>query len=185
ADALEPVDGLAHLPDRAPLEREAADVDHRLVAVVERVQAVRAVEPEASLRRAEDGDPPATGMGERDEAPEQLLEAFGRPDGIARDDRDAADDLVGEEGALVLAEEVGLVGAEDERRERVGAPGGDEGAGELALAGLLAQPVAPGREPRREQPRGAGEGDEEDGGREPVAEGAGEVRGAAEAQSEG
>ena len=58
-------------------------------------------------------------------------------------------------------------------------------AGAEHFAGLLAQPVAPRREPRREQPRGAGEGDEEDGGREPVAEGAGEVRGAAEAQSEG
>src|SRR5207244_13033724 len=46
ARALEPVDGLAHLADRAALEREAVDLDHRLVAVVERLQPVGAIEVE-------------------------------------------------------------------------------------------------------------------------------------------
>ena len=59
-----------------------------------------------------------------------------RPDRVARDDRDAADDPVGEEGALVVAEEVRLVGAQHERRERVDAPGGDE----VARAGAARAP---------------------------------------------
>src|SRR5207253_8685775 len=55
---LEPVDGLTHLPDRAPLERERRRVDDRLVAVVEHVESVLAVDLEATLRGAEDCDPP-------------------------------------------------------------------------------------------------------------------------------
>ena len=46
----------------------------------------------------------------------------GGPIGIAGDDCDAADDAVGEERRLVVVEEVRLVGAEDERRQRVDAP---------------------------------------------------------------
>ena len=54
----QPVDGLAHLADRAALERERRRVDDRLVAVVERVQAVRRYSVEAALGRAEDRDAP-------------------------------------------------------------------------------------------------------------------------------
>ena len=46
-----------------------------------------------------------------------------RADRIARDDGDAPDDAVGEEGVSSLREEVRLVAAQDERRERVRAPG--------------------------------------------------------------
>src|SRR5919204_271335 len=46
-------------------------IDDRLVAVVERVQTVRAVELELSLRGAEDRDPPVALVRELDEAPQE------------------------------------------------------------------------------------------------------------------
>ena len=63
AGALEPVDRLAHLADRPALERERRRLDHRLVAVVEGMQAVRPVEREPVLRGAEDRDPPVALVG--------------------------------------------------------------------------------------------------------------------------
>ena len=47
ARARQPVHGLAHLPDRAPLERERRRLDDRLVAVVERMQAVLTIDADA------------------------------------------------------------------------------------------------------------------------------------------
>ena len=81
ARRAQPVHGLAHLADRAALERERADVEHRLVAVVERPQPMRAVEREAALRRAEDRDPPAAGVRERDERVDEAVNAAGGPIG--------------------------------------------------------------------------------------------------------
>ena len=58
AGAFEPVDRLAHLPDRSSLQREGFGVDDGLVAVVERVQSVRAVDVERGFGCAEDRNPP-------------------------------------------------------------------------------------------------------------------------------
>ena len=61
-------------------------------------------------------------MGVLDERPSELGERVRRADRVARDDRDAADDTVGEERRLAVVEEVRLVGAKHERRQRVDAP---------------------------------------------------------------
>src|SRR5207244_3512258 len=58
--ALEPVHRLPHLADRPALERERRRVDHRLVAVVEGVQPVLAVDAERALRDAEHSDAPSS-----------------------------------------------------------------------------------------------------------------------------
>ena len=140
---------------------------------------MRFVQVETAVGGAEDRDPPVAGVRELDEPLQQLAEPRRRPDRVTGDDRDAADDLVGEEGGLVLGEEVRLVPAQDERRERVDPPRGHERPRQLPLPCLLAQPVAPRGEPRDEEPGRAREGDEEDRLREPHAELSGEVRGAA------
>src|SRR5439155_23565825 len=129
AGALEAVNGLAHLADRSPLEVERVHVDDRLVAVVERVQPAAAVEVETRRRGTEDRETPVARVGERDEAVDERRKLVARADRIAGDDRHPADDAVGEERPLALAEEVRLVGAERERRERVDPPRGDERAG--------------------------------------------------------
>ena len=96
ARPLETVHRLADLADRPTVERELLDVDQRLVAVVERVQAVRGVEGEPALRRAEDRDPPVACMCVRHETPQQRVEVVRRPDRVAGHDRDSTDDAVGE-----------------------------------------------------------------------------------------
>ena len=99
---LEPVHRLAHLADRAALERERRGVDDRLVAVVERVQAVRA---RTAASQRSDAPRIATRQsracayatnGATSSSPSSP-----RADRVARDDRDAADDAVGEERGLV------------------------------------------------------------------------------------
>ena len=184
ARPLEAVHRLADLPDRASLEREPLDLDDRLVPVVERVQSVGAIARQRVLRSAEHGDAPVALVGERDVSLEEPLEAVWCAHRVPRDDGHAADDLVGEERALVLVEEVRLVGAEDERRERVDAPGCHERACELALARLLAEPVAPRPEPGRDDPGHADAAGEEDGLREPGADLAHEVRRPAQVQAD-
>ena len=145
------MNGLAHLTDRSTLELERPDVEHGLVAVVERMQTVRPVAVEARLGCAEDRDPPVARVGEGDEAVDEVRELLGRADRVAGDDRDAADDAVGEERALTLAEEIRLVGAEHERRERVDPPGRDERTRQLAVADAVGEPVAPRCEPGHKQ----------------------------------
>ena len=52
------MDRLAHLSNRASLERERRDVDESLVTVIERMQPVPAVQRQETLRRAEDRNAP-------------------------------------------------------------------------------------------------------------------------------
>ena len=137
----------------AAVEREGSGVDDRFVAVIERVQPVRRVERQPRLGRAEDRDPPVTRAGARDESADDSGRRSGGPIGIAGDDRDAAHDAVGEEGRLVVREEVRLVRTQDERRERVRAPGAHERARELAFALGLHHPMTPRREPAARRPR--------------------------------
>src|SRR5439155_10452350 len=156
AGVLEPMDRLPHLPDRPPLERERRRLDDRLVAVVERVKAVAAVDLEAALAGAEDRDAPVALVRECDEAGDEAVESVARTDRVAGDDGDAADDLVREEGGAVGGEEVRLVGPEHEGRERIRAPRRDEVVREPPLLRLVAQPVAPRRDRTRDDPAGAG-----------------------------
>ena len=115
-------------------------------------------------------------MGVLDEAADQLVQAVARPDRVARDDRDAAHDAIGEERRLVGREEVRLVGAEHEGSERVDAPGVDERARHDAFALLLHDAVAPGRDPARDYPQGGRDAEQQDREREPVAERTDQVR---------
>ena len=113
------------------------------------MQPVRGVDRQPPLGGAEDRDPPVALTRVGDEAPDELRPAIRRSDGIARDDRDAADDAVGEKRGLVVGEEVRLVGAEHERRERVEAPRLHECSGQLALVlGLHAPGAATARASR-------------------------------------
>jgi hypothetical protein len=145
--APEAVDGLAHLPNRTSLERETADGDDRLVAVVDRAETAPSVKLQRAFRCSENRDPPIPFSREVDEPVEQGAERSGRPDRVARDDCHAADDPVREEGSLVLAEEVRLVRPQHEGCKRVRTPITHEAAGDLALPSLLPQPVAPGGKP--------------------------------------
>jgi hypothetical protein len=122
------------------------------VAVVERVEPVPPVQLEPRLGRAEDRHAPVAAAGVRDERVHQPVECFRRSDRITGDDRDAADDAVGEERGLVGAEEERLVGAENERCERVRSPRAHELQRERTLARFLHDAMPPGREPEREQP---------------------------------
>ena len=98
AGVLEPVDRLAHLADRAAFEREAT----------------RCRPPPRRRGRARAGRAARYSASQRSEAPriairqsrscawatntpKQLVEGLRRADRVARDDRDAADDAVGEE----------------------------------------------------------------------------------------
>jgi hypothetical protein len=67
-------------------------------------------------------------------------------------------------------EEVRLVPAQDERRERIDAPGPNEGVRQLPLARLLRQPVTPGREPLEQEHARCADGEQQDGDREPLAD---------------
>ena len=176
----EPVNGLADLADRSPVQRERRRLQHRLVPVVEGVKTVSAVDVEAALADAENGDPPVALPGERDEPGDKPVELGGRADRVARHDRNSADDPIGEERALVLAEEVRLVGAQHERRERVCAPPRDQTARRLPLPRLLLLPVPPGRQPRGEEPADACQAQDQDRDREPLAEAVTDVRRAAQ-----
>ena len=144
--------------------------------MVERLETVPAVEVERALRGAENRDPPVSGMRELDKGGDDTVDRVRRPDRVARDDRHAADDLVREQGPLVFAREVRLVGPQDERGEGVGSPCADEFVRELAIKGLLLELVAPGRQPAEEQHTGGRKAEEENREWEPLAEVAGQVR---------
>ncbi len=152
ARVLEPVHRLAHLADRATLEREGGGLDDGFVAVVQRMEASGGVERQEPLRGAEDRDTPVARVRMLDECGDQVVEPVVRADRVAGDDCDAADDAVGEERGLVVVEEVRLVGSQDERRERVDSPRVDECTRDRALALVLADAVAPRREPARDDP---------------------------------
>src|SRR5262249_35401459 len=136
---------------------EGRRIDHRLVAVVERAQTERAVEAERALRNAEHGDAPAARVREVEKAADEPARVS-VPDRVAGNDRDAARDAVGEERPTVLGEEVRLVGATRERRDRVVAVARNERMRLFAVDRLLPQPVTPRREPL----------DEHDGKRAPA-----------------
>ena len=170
AALLEARHRLPDLADRPAVERERRGLDHCLVAVVERVQAVPRVQAERILRRAEHGDAPAARVRELEEPADELGEPIRRTDRIAGDNRDPADDLVREEPRLVRVEEVRLVTSEDERRERVDPPRGDEIACELALARFLLDAVTPGSDPLEHEQRDGGDREHQHGDGKPVAE---------------
>ena len=169
--ALEPLHGLAHLADRAALERERGDVEHCLVAVIDRPQLKATVERERILGRPEHGHPPAAAACEDEEAREQRLQGIRLSDRVAGHDRHAADDTVGEERVLVRREEVRLVRAQCERRERVCPPGAYERSREVPFRAGLGELVPPRRDGSGERPRDAGGDEDEHRQREPTAEG--------------
>ena len=90
--------------------------------MVDGPQAEAPVERQRGLGGAEHGHPPPSRAGEGEEAGKQRLEGVRLADRVAGDDRDTADDAVGEERVVLLGEEVRLVRPQRERRQRVGAP---------------------------------------------------------------
>src|SRR6185436_12498588 len=130
-----------------------------------------------SFRRTEDGDAPTACMREQQEGTDELAEALARTDGVARDDCDPADDLVGEERGFLVVEEVRLVSTQDEGRQRVDSPDRHQVACQTAMVYLERVPVAPGSKPPHEQETGAANRQQQDGQRKPLAEGAGKVLG--------
>ena len=119
-------DRLAHLADRPALEREARGVHDRLVADVDRAQADRVPVGEVRARDAQRGDAPGVGVAVAREVGEQRRRGRRVADGIAGDERHAADRAVGEEGRALLVEEVRLVAPQREVGERVAAVALDE-----------------------------------------------------------
>jgi hypothetical protein len=175
AGPLEPVDGLADLADRAPLERERADVDHAFIAVVERPQAVPTVERQAALARPEHGDAPVALVRELLELRQKALDRIRVSDRIARDDGDAGDHPVREEGPTVQAKEVRLARSEDEGRQRVRAMFVEEPPHEQPFVLVAVAAVSPWGEPAGEQPEAAGDAEQKHRQRKPVPEGPAQV----------
>src|SRR5919204_1845987 len=93
AGPSQPVHRLTHLPYGAPFERERGRVHDRLVAVVEGVQTVLAVEVDAALGSAEDRNPPVPFVGVRDVVVDEGVEGRRWADRITRDDGYARDHL--------------------------------------------------------------------------------------------
>ena len=129
AGLLEAGDGLAHLADRAAFQAERAGIDDCLVAEIERAQAELLEQRPEWFADTDRGDHEAAGFGEDGELGEQIRDRPGFADGVAGDDEDAAFDPVAEERLPVVAEQVVLVVAQLEVRERVAAVPADEVGG--------------------------------------------------------
>ena len=112
---------LAHLADRTALEREAADVDDRLVPDVHRVEPEPLVQRAQALAGAERAELQAAVLSELPDLPEQPGDRVGRSHRVAGQQQHAVLDRVRDERPPVLAEDVMAVGAQLEERERVGA----------------------------------------------------------------
>ena len=137
--ALEPRDGLPHLADRPSLEREVARDHDRLVPEVDRLEAHGRVERKQPLARREDGRSPAAGLGDPPKLRHELAR-FGRvSDRVAADQRDSMQDAVREERVPGGREEVALVVAQREERQRVEAGIADDAPGLGARPGLVLQ----------------------------------------------
>src|SRR5439155_13088625 len=110
----------------------------------------RLVEREQALARAQNRDAPTA-------APSELTEAFEKswnlapvPDRIAADERRPADHRVGEERAAARREEVALVAAQREVRERVAPVLLDQAPREGAISDGRMLAPAPGAQPQVE-----------------------------------
>src|SRR4029077_1244815 len=135
-----------------------------------RPQPVPPVERKATLTRSEDGDPPVSFMRELLKGRQQALDRVRVTNGIPRNDRDAGNDLVGEEGPTVRAEEVRLVRAENEGRKRVRPMLVDERSDQLVLVLAGVTTIAPRGKPTGQQPKPAGDTEQEHRPGEPLAE---------------
>ena len=87
----------------------------------------------SALAGADRAELQAAGVGERRTCPSSAGDRVGRPHGIAGQQQHAVLDRVADERRPVVAEEVVLVGAQLEERQRVGAVGADE-VGRRAVA---------------------------------------------------
>ena len=135
---LDPGHRLAHLADRAALEREPCSLDDRLVAEVEAAEAERLERRRGSLAHRHRAEPQAAHLGEGGGLVEERGHGSTRPDGIAGTEHHPTFDAIPEERCTVVGEEVLLVAAELEECERVVAmptnellrrPGGTSGSG--------------------------------------------------------
>ena len=128
AGALEPGDRLAHLADAATLEREPGGIEHRLVAASKRAQPAGAVEVEPAAGCVQDDESPAALAADGAEVVYEAGYVVRGADGIARHERAAGHDAVGQEGVPGPREHVPAVAAEREEREAVVSVIGDESA---------------------------------------------------------
>lgn len=154
AAAQKAVDGLADLADRPAVERERAGMDDRFLAEQQRAKAERAVERELRRACAEDRDSPASGPG----GAAKVLDEGGEPprvaDWVPAHQRGSADDPVGQECRSVGREEVVLVPAEREERERVAAVRIDQGTSASPLADALSHALPQRAEPEVQHSEG-------------------------------
>src|SRR3954468_20369872 len=104
----EPRDGLAHLADRASLERELARVEHGLLPDRDGLEPERAIALEVRVGGADDREPPAARAGDPAQLREEVVDLRLVADGIAADESRSRDDAVGEEGAARRREEIAL-----------------------------------------------------------------------------
>ena len=115
----QPGDGLANLPDRASFQVEPLRLNDRLIADVQGPQS-GLLEQRASLRAdPERGEPERALLGKPHRGRDQALDGLAGTDRIARDDQHTALDAVAEKGRSLWVEQVVLVLAQLEERERV------------------------------------------------------------------
>ena len=108
------IGALPDVTDAAPFQREAADVDDRFVAEIERAQPGLFVDVER-LRCCPDArDGPVSLLRVRQEVREKLGPRLGRADRVAGDERNPGDIPVRQERGVIRVEEIVLVVAERE-----------------------------------------------------------------------
>ncbi len=160
AGLAEPRDRLAHLADRAPLERELLRQQHRLLPHRHGFEPELAVPLEVLLGRAHHRQPPPVRARAAPQFGEQQVDLGVVADGIAADEGRPRDDAVGEESAAGRREEVALVAPQREEGKAVAAVSLDQRARHAALPHRLGDGVA-------ERPQPEVEGEEAEGDAEP------------------
>ena len=156
ARLAQPCHRLPHFADRSPVEAEPVAVDDRLVAHVERAQAGLLEERAPLGADSERGEPQPVFARERDDDGEERLDAARLADRVARDHEHAVFDAVGDERGPLGIEEVVLVRAQLEERERVRSVLAHEprgGAPELGVRQVPGSGERPEEEVRADQQR--------------------------------
>jgi hypothetical protein len=110
---------LAHLADRATLERELAGTEHRLLPDRHRLEPERPIALEVRVGRAHHREPPPVRVHDPPQLREQVVDLSIVADRVPADEGGSRDDAIGEEGAARRREEIALVASQGEEREAV------------------------------------------------------------------
>ena len=144
---------MAHLADRASLERELARVEHGLLPDRDGLEPERAIALEVRVGGADDREPPAARAGDPAQLREEVVDLRLVADRIAADEGRSRDDAVGEKGAARRREEIALVAAQGEEGKAVAAVRVDQLPRHAPLPHRLRDSVSERTQPEVERER--------------------------------